>query len=270
MSSTGGAVDDTVSFDRPGRLDAFEAVGLEDLDSIAALQRRRDNKYLLDEPTGADVLDALAADGRHRILTIDGHRAFRYRSVYFDTDDLELYRAAVQRRRHRAKVRVRHYVETGTRFLEVKVRDRRGAQRKHRMPIEGPSTKLDVDMRRFVDTVVDEPAFARRLRPTAITSYRRITLHDPERATRATIDTDLTVFDVRPRPDGVPAPAVALCGLILESKFELGTADLDHQLWSRGVRPVSFSKYCTGLAALDDALPSNRWHRVLQQHFASD
>ena len=34
-----------------------------------------------------------------------------------------------------------------------------------------------------------------------------------------------------------------------------------------GYRPAIVSKYCTGLAALEPDLPSNKWHRVLLTHF---
>ena len=248
-------------------LAAFDTVSLGELDAAAALQHRRDHKYVLDLETGVDLVDRLASDGTRQVLEIGERRSFRYESTYFDTADLAFYRAAVQRRRHRAKVRIRRYVDTGGRFLEVKLRDKRGMQRKHRMSIDGPTTRLDPDMRRFVDALVGEVGLARTLRPTSITSYRRTTLLHPASATRATFDTDLAVFDVRERTDGTPAPALSLPAMILESKSGAGANDLDRLLWEQGIRPSRISKYCTGLAALDGELSSNRWHRTLRHHF---
>jgi hypothetical protein len=34
-----------------------------------------------------------------------------------------------------------------------------------------------------------------------------------------------------------------------------------------GVRPVSVSKYCVGVAALHPELPSNPWRRTLRRYF---
>ncbi|MEL6892457.1 MAG: polyphosphate polymerase domain-containing protein [Actinomycetota bacterium] len=264
----------TSRIDRVDRVDAstesiaaYAPVTLADLDATAALQKRRDRKYVLAPDSGATLLDHLARLGSRRVLEIDGRRSFRYESLYFDTDDLAFYRAAVQRRRHRAKVRIRRYVDTGAVFLEVKLRDRRGMQQKYRMGIDEVATRLDVDMRRFVDQLVGEVGLARTLRPTAITRYRRVTLLHDSTATRATFDTGLTCFDVRPRPAGQAAPAVALPAMIVESKSGSVATDLDRHLWATGERPVKISKYCTGLAALDPELPSNRWNRTLRNHF---
>ena len=62
-----------------------------------------------------------------RVLEIDGPRAAsRYRSVYFDTPDLDSYLAAARRRRRRFKIRIRSYLDSGRHFLEVKTRGRAG------------------------------------------------------------------------------------------------------------------------------------------------
>lgn len=259
--------------DDPTRpLSALPDVSLCELDATAALQRRRDHKYVLTPMQGVALTRELAEAGDRRVLEIDGRRTFRYESTYFDTLDLALYRAAVQRRRQRAKVRIRRYVDTGSTFLEVKLRDKRGMQQKHRMAIERPTQRLDVDMRRFVDSLVGPilgVGFARTLRPTSITRYRRTTILHDASATRATLDTDLMCFDVRPRERGISSPAMSLDAVILESKSGSGNADLDRMLWDRGLRPAKISKYCTGLAALDPELPSNRWNRTLRDHFGA-
>jgi len=145
-------------------------------------------------------------------------------------------------------------------------------QQKHRMLIDRPVQRLELDMRRFVDSLVG-PAmgvgFARTLRPTSITRYLRTTILHDASGSRATLDTDLVCFDVRPREPGRSSPAVALDAVILESKSASGNADLDRLMRDRGVRPARISKYGTGLAALDPELPSNRWNRTLRDHFGA-
>ena len=43
---------------------------------------------------------------------------------------------------------------------------------------------------------------------------------------------------------------------------------IDRELWRRGHRPATVSKYGTGMTALHPSLPSNCWNRVLARHFA--
>ena len=69
----------------------------------------------------------------HRVLEIDGRRVFGYRSTYFDTPDLRLFRDHVQRRRRRYKCRTREY-DSGVRMFEVKLKGARGRTVKYRMP----------------------------------------------------------------------------------------------------------------------------------------
>ncbi|OUE09106.1 hypothetical protein CMsap09_09190 [Clavibacter michiganensis] len=55
---------------------------------------------------------------------------------------------------------------------------------------------------------------------------------------------------------------------IVETKSGSRPSAVDRLLWSHGHRPSTISKYGTGLAALRDDLPSNKWNRVLRRHFA--
>ena len=67
------------------------------------------------------------------MLEIDGRRAFRYRTTYFDTGELRIYRDHVQDRRRRYKCRAREYVDSGLCLFEVKLKGPRGRTVKHRM-----------------------------------------------------------------------------------------------------------------------------------------
>ena len=85
-----------------------------------------------------DTFTALAAELRasHRVLEIDGRREFTYRTTYFDTPDLRVFRDHQQRRRRRYKARSREYVDSGARMFEVKLKGARGRTVKHRMPYD--------------------------------------------------------------------------------------------------------------------------------------
>lgn len=234
------------------------------------LQTRRDRKYLV-ALTDLDAVLAGLVPGT-RVLTIDGARAFRYESVYFDTLDLASYLGAARRRPRRFTVRTRTYLDTGGCMLEVKVRDARGRTVKHRHPYDvARRAELDDTGRRFVASIDHAAASAHRLEPVLATAYRRTTLLLPTAtggaaggaggAARVTIDVALAWQ----RPDGHHARIDHLA--LVETKTPGAPCPVDRSLWGHGHRPVGISKYGTSLAALHPDLPANKWNRVLRHHF---
>jgi len=241
-------------------LDGLPPVSLDVVEGAAALQSRRDRKYVVD-PGLVDRLLADVPDGV-QVLDIDGRRLFAYESRYLDTVDLVSYRAAAHRRRRRFKVRFRHYVDADDHTLEVKLRAGRGRNEKLRLPVDPPADGLPDDAgRRFVDDLVGAGTTA-TLRPVLTTRYHRATLvdlADPAAPARLTIDRDVVCTST----DGA---STTVTGVVLETKTAGPPCRFDRWLWTHGVRPLRLSKYCTGLAALRPALPSNKWHRTLVRH----
>ncbi len=251
------AVTVTPSADLAAALDALPSVELADLVGTAELLTRRDRKYLVPAADLATVLHRLPVAAR--VLTIDDRRLFAYRSVYFDTPDLESYLGAARRRPDRFKVRTRRYLDTDTCMLEVKTRDRRGRTVKRRIACDPAEEEgLSNAGRSFVATIARTATVVDGLRPTLTTSYRRATvLLDVDPPARVTIDTGLAWAE----PSGERLEAGRFA--IVETKTTGRPCAMDQVLWSLGHRPVKISKYCTGLAALEPHLPANKWHRVL-------
>ncbi|WP_230854390.1 hypothetical protein [Arthrobacter terrae] len=77
---------------------------------------------------------------------------------------------------------------------------------------------------------------------------------------RLTCDVDL-VFGSLDQPMKLPDLVV------VETKTMDGFGAADQALASMGIRPVSMSKYCLGIALLHPELPANRWNRVLRANF---
>ena len=236
---------------------------LAELLERAALQTRRDRKYLLPLGSVRALLDRLAPDTR--VLEIDGRRSFGYRSLYFDTPDLLGYRLTALRRRVRFKVRTRLYEESGECWLEVKTPGSRENTVKWRLPHD-PAARTTLGAgRSFVDEVLagHRVPDARHLTlvPTLTTRYDRATLYLPASGSRVTVDTDL-LWD-----DGAHAlrrPRLA----VVETKTGSSPSAMDRLLWRAGHRPVRVSKYATGLAALRPELSAVPWRRVLRRHLA--
>ena len=242
---------------------ALPPISLEELVATAALLTRVDRKYALDRRDADAVLTEL--DPSTRVLEIDGQRSSAYESVYFDSPDLLSYRMAALARRRRFKLRTRSYLDSAEAWLELKTRGARSTTVKDRMPYDiDHRDELTAAARSYADEALDGLGLdVPVLRPTLVTRYDRTTLFVPSSHSRATVDTDLEWEDehgtVLRRPDLV----------IVETKSGARTSEVDRLLWRHGHRPVTISKFGTGLAAMRADLPSNKWSRVLRRHFAA-
>lgn len=238
--------------------DELPPVSLAEVNAAAALQTRVDRKYLV---TAAQLrwLGKALRD-RFRCLEINGSRVLGYDSEYFDSPSLQFFRAHRQGRRRRVKVRVRTYLDSGARFVEVKTKSGRGATIKTRIPYDGGTDRLDAEAAAFVrDLVVRECGTCPRLDPVLNSRYRRSTFVDVTGGSRLTCDVDLrwTAGDVcAAGPDKI----------LLESKTA-GHGRVDELLSERGIRPIGMSKYALGTALVHPDLSANRWHRLLEREF---
>jgi hypothetical protein len=227
--------------------------------AAAALMDRVDTKFLLPAARVPELLRALAPD--YRVLDVRGRRLARYRTDYFDTPDLALYHAHHAGRVPRWKVRVRAYVDDGTRFLEVKRRGHGGRTAKARIPLarreapdELPAAALDAPPLRAL-----APPTAGPLCLTATVTCRRVTLVRDDLAERVTIDLALTV-GCRGVLAGLPGLAV-----VELKQRQVGPSPLLDAMRRLGERPTPVSKYCLAVAALHPAARTNAYRPLLRR-----
>jgi hypothetical protein len=255
-------------------IDTLTPVGLVELNDAAALQTRRDRKYVLTPDELAGLLSMLPSA---RVLEIDGARSFAYDSTYFDTPELDAYRLAATRRRRRFKVRTRTYVDSGSCFVEVKTRAGRGTTVKERQPHDDAGHLGGA--RGFVSARLADAGAppAPVLTPVLRSRYRRTTLLLDD--ARVTLDTGLVwellasdgVGPAEPRsaePRGAqPRSAVIGDRVVVETKTAAGSgpSSVDRLLWRAGHRPDRISKYATGLAVLVPDLPDAPWRRLVRR-----
>jgi hypothetical protein len=242
---------------------ALPAIDLPTLDAGAALLTRVDRKYVVPVAVFERLVSTL--DDSWTALEIDGQRLFGYSSVYFDTDDFVTYRAHLQGRRRRYKIRVRRYVDSDDCMLEVKRKGLRGLTVKERRahPI-WEQTELGDDGQAFVDGCLrahGDPGLVGPMHPVVVTGNRRATLACLSGHSRLTIDTDLACGW------GSSHAALRPGMVVLESKVEGHGSQVDRLLRAFGVRPVPISKYCVGVASLGLDLPSNPWRRTMRSYF---
>ena len=245
--------------------ESFRAIGLAELESVAALQDRVDSKHVV----SLDDFAALAEQLRrtHVVLEIDGGRAFRYHTTYFDTDGLRIFRDHMQQRRRRYKCRVREYVDSGLCRFEVKLKGPRGRTIKHRLAYD--RRHRDELTRPALEFLRDclERCYGRgpdaRLQPALTVAYTRVTLAAPSLGERLTCDFDLTFS----APGGAGGRLLA-DRAIVESKSARGDAIVDRALRALGARPEgSCSKYCLGVGFTNPEVHSNGLRPLLRRHF---
>jgi hypothetical protein len=224
-----------------GLLADLTPVSLEDLDTRAALQRRVDNKYLVPGDQLERLVGALAGD--HDALEIDGRRAFRYESVYFDTPDLQSFWAHVEDRAPRHKIRSRLYVDSGACTFELKLKNADGETTKH--ALDQPPADHGRISPAALEFLREHLGEVPELAPSLVTRFRRGTLAARDGAERITCDAAIELC----RPGG---RGVRLVGdhVVVETKSEDGEARADRLLRAGGLEPVSLSKYRTGIALL--------------------
>ena len=223
---------------------------MEDLSSDHLIERK-DTKFISHISKLHELLDLLPEDVV--ILTINELNQFKYSSEYLDTEDLELNLSHHNQRKNRMKVRIRHYVDTNNKFLEIKKKDNRGTTSKIRHYINGH------DESEFVDQHIQELStrLSDQLEKKLFTRFDRITLVNKERTERLTIDRNLEFI----ANTGVSIEYNNL--VVFELKHERNTR---HSIFMGAmkklkIRPKSFSKYCLGISDLYDV----KQNRFIQQ-----
>jgi hypothetical protein len=230
-----------------GPLAAFAPIGLDELDAVALLDRR-DTKFVLSRLQVVAALGLVA--NAYRILEIGGRRRHRYRTLYFDTPNFDLFRAHHRDEPERFKVRSREYVDTGLAFFELKQRTRTGRTVKSRLCRERATTVLGPEEERFLD---GNQAFLAGLQPVLVNRFSRVTLAGFDAPERVTLD-----FGLAYAAGG--AEAVNAGVVVAEVKEPGGprTSAFLRALRDLGAHADGFSKYCVGVSLL---YPGNKHNR---------
>lgn len=228
-------------------VDAFSPISLDALNKKAQMMTRLDNKYVLPIAVFNALVPEFAA--QFDMLEINGQRSFGYRTCYFDSPSLCSYRHHVQGRRHRSKVRVRHYLDANLCFLEVKLKTARNITVKKRQPHDPSVLQIITPAAlKFIEEChvkqYSRPILT-KYSPVMKMQYDRLTLVAHDGGERVTIDRGLQFWCDR------AASEIAQDVVILETKSSFGRGLSDQILRRAGHHPVgSCSKYCVGLAAL--------------------
>lgn len=221
-------------------LGGFQTVALDRIAKLATDQRM-DTKFLLREAQALELIGELG--GHYRVLDIDGHRFTRYRTQYFDTESLALFRRHHAGAANPYKVRSRTYSNTGLAFVEIKRKSRRGVTTKARRSTEHFETVLLPDSKRFIDSICSIDSNA--LTPSVHNNFDRICLVSETAPERLTIDLGVQ-FEAESGCVRLTGVAVAELKQRRNGHSIRGTVFLE-RMRAMGIRPAGFSKYCMGL-----------------------
>ena len=235
-------------------LGAVRPISLGEMDEIR-LMNRIDTKYLTTAQTLELILSDAAARG-YRALETEGSMIGGYDTLYYDTAGLQMYLDHHNQRLVRQKVRTRSYTDSGLTFLEIKLKNNHGRTKKKRTAIR-PSAFGQFQADPAAQSLMEKYSAleAGMLSPALETIFRRITLVNPARTERLTLDLDLCFHNSRNGRDASLKDAV-----IIELKQDgRAASEMKDILLRHRVKPVRLSKYCIGTTLTDDRIKSNRF-----------
>lgn len=245
-----------------GLLAGFNPITLDEMSGIR-LMNRTDTKFVTDIETLRLVLGE-EAQNEYRVQEVDGVRNIPYYTVYFDTNDFDMFTAHHDGRSRRQKVRIRSYVNSNLSFLEVKTKDNHGRTKKKRIEvnhfdpqnpqIQIPSYPQDEDYincRRFLNKNVayDAESLDEKLE----NKFTRITLVNNAKTERLTIDTNLEFHNLS-TDNLIRLNRLAVIELKRDGLQDSPILEILRRL---RVRHGGFSKYCMGAALTDCSLKQN-------------
>ncbi len=230
-------------------LNEFTTKSLEDISSVS-LQNRVDDKYTITRATLNPLLERLKET--HDIVEIDNLCSLPYKSLYFDTPELNCYTGHHNGKRNRYKFRTREYISSNVIFNEIKHKTNKGKTHKSRIRRSAFSESMDEKFQNFTLEKCDS---SEEYAPQLYIEYNRITLVDKELTERITIDTDLRVTDY----DDSNKTRSFNNLVIVERKWDRNNKT---SLSMRAFREFRckkrrFSKYCIGIALLKDGAKTN-------------
>lgn len=234
---------------------SLESIGLEEMDRVALLNRI-DTKYALTIQQLTSVLEAVQHD--YRVLEVNGERMTRYRNLYFDTNDFDLYYRHVNGSADRYKVRSREYTNSHRYYLEVKHKTPKDRTIKNRLSTSGLTLHMNSSTADWMHR--SYPYDCDELEPKLWNTFNRMTLVSKCMSERVTLDIDLVMYR--------SGKVVRLPGLaIAEVKVDACCKDsvLLRTMRDMKIHTGGFSKYCIGVALLYEEVKKNNLKPKLKQ-----
>ncbi len=233
-------------------LNSFESITLKEMDGVK-LMDRTDTKYTFNINELPDILEK--AKTYYRILDVEGNRISRYKTLYFDTKDFDLYNKHHSGKLNRYKIRHRTYVESNIGFLEVKFKNNKGRTFKTRIKEDKVPELGNGAAFTFLEKTL--PFSPHSLLPKIWINYSRITLVNKVSAERLTLDLYLE-FEKDNKSQVMHKLVIA--EVKQDSKLASPFVNI---MKSKHIREGSISKYCFGIASSYVGIKQNSFKQKL-------
>ncbi|MFN0201415.1 MAG: polyphosphate polymerase domain-containing protein [Bacteroidia bacterium] len=237
------------------KINSMLPISLEEINQAnAGLLNRIDSKFLIHIEELIYILEALPES--YRVLELEHKRVHRYETLYFDTNDFQLYMMHHNKKGNRFKVRIRRYVENNLVFLEVKNKTNKAVTKKQRIKLPYFPENLQQLDNLSIQSIL--PVDDESLKPQLWTLFNRITLVNVELQERMTIDLNLML---RNNESEVMFEDLVVMELKREkSQTESPIMDLMKEM---RIRQADFSKYSMGTALINDCVKKNAFKSKL-------
>lgn len=244
-------------------LDALNGFDTHNLDFIgrSSLMSRIESKFVMSRSELPRVLSRIRE--HYSVLNIDGKLSSEYENTYYETPNQAFYFAHHSGRLNRHKVRRRVYQNTGDQYLEIKFKNNKKRTLKWRQQYQ-----LNSEFRDYAP-LLQEAGLDERvtLSPRLENSYTRISFANASGSERITFDTKISfinLWDEHQRGYMLPDVVIA--------ELKQGNVNRQSPFFSivrdLGIRPTSFSKYCSGVvytSAPDHVIKHNRFKPSLRK-----
>ena len=228
-------------------LSKLDSISLKEMDKVA-LMNRTDTKFIFNVSTLVDILSQLKP--HYSVLEIKGKRTANYRTLYFDTENKDLFTKHQNGKKNRYKIRIRKYIDSNLCFLEVKFKSNKSRTIKKRIKIADFETELSSVSKEFIksNSSLDPETLVLSL----WNDFTRLTLVSKTSQERLTIDLDLG-FESDAKKE--------LNHLVIAEVKREGNAPSEFIkiIKEKHIRPGSMSKYCVGSVLLNDSIKYNNF-----------
>jgi hypothetical protein len=219
--------------------DAFDAITLKEMDGVEFMNRT-DTKFVFHQDQLIEIL--AKAKPFYRVLEVDNIRLAPYESVYFDTDNFEMYQQHQRGKAGRYKVRSRKYCTNNLSFIEIKYKNNKGTTSKKRISNSAfPLFNQNGDV--FISKNTPYPGT--ELKPVISNNFKRITLVDKNFRERITLDTGIQFS-----ADGKSFKLENLAIAEVKRDKSANNSQFVKLLKEFNIKPGGFSKYCFGVYLL--------------------
>jgi hypothetical protein len=224
-------------------LNAFSPITLKELDGNN-LMSRNETKYAFPESQLSFFLEQLKND--YRVLDVSGILMSRYESLYFDTENLDLFHHHQCGKSNRYKIRYRKYVESDLSFFEIKFKDNKGKTIKDRVRQDAIERTIGNDAETLLHRKT--PIKSSELLPQFWANYTRITLVNNILDERVTLDINLAFQKGNDEYNFSNL-------LIAEVKQDkIKTSSFITLMKNYHVREGTVSKYCLGVISTNNGI----------------